>query len=103
MNLSEINKKKDVVSVGMTQQMPISHDAIDKWKKLSQEQAETLAKVTAERNGLLSRKEQGQLEEIIRDVQDRNSKLEKMVVISSVEAVENAQKNRMKQKNECIN
>ena len=168
MNLSEMNKKKDVVSIGMTQQMPISHDTIDKWKKLSQEQAETLAKVTAERdgllkaqyrdreniqkclvrmrelrenlqktssenrklqdelqkqieenqkmqtelsrtqninlslqrsnddlrnrNGLLSRKEQEQLEEKIRDVQDRNSKLEKMVVQSSVEAVEEALK-----------
>ena len=44
------------------------------------------------RNGLLSRKEQEQLEEKIRDVQDRNSKLEKMVVQSSVEAVEEALK-----------
>ena len=43
------------------------------------------------RNGLLSRKEQEQLEEKIRDVQDR-SKLEKMVVQSSVEAVEEALK-----------
>ena len=168
MNLSEMNKKKDVVSIGMTQQMPISHDTIDKWKKLSQEQAETLAKVTAERdgllkaqyrdreniqkclvrmrelrenfqktssenrklqdelqkqieenqkmqtelsrtqninkllqknnndlrnrNGLMSRKEQEWIEEKIRDVQDRNSKLERMVVQSSVEAVETAQK-----------
>lgn len=168
MNLSEMNKKKDVVSIGMTQQMPISHDTIDKWTKLSQEQAETLAKVTAERdgllkaqyrdreniqkclvrmrelrenlqktssenrklqdelqkqieenqkmqtelsrtqninqllqknnddlrnrNGLMSRKEQEWIEEKIRDVQDRNSKLERMVVQSSVEAVEAAQK-----------
>ena len=168
MNLSEMNKKKDVVSIGMTQQMPISHDTIDKWKKLSQEQAETLAKVTVERdgllkaqyrdreniqkclvrmrelrenlqktssenrklqdelqkqieenqkmqtelsrtqninqllqknnndlrnrNGLMSRKEQEWIEEKIRDVQDRNSKLEKMVVQSSVEAVEEALK-----------
>ena len=44
------------------------------------------------RNGLLSRKEQEQLEEKIRDVQDRKSKLEKMVVQSSVEAVEEALK-----------
>ena len=44
------------------------------------------------RNGLMSRKEQEWLEEKIRDVQDRNSKLEKMVVQSSVEAVEEALK-----------
>ena len=168
MNLSEMNKKKDVVSIGMTQQMPISHDTIDKWKKLSQEQAETLAKVTAERdgllkaqyrdreniqkclvrmrelrenlqksssenrklqdelqkqieenqkmqtelsrtqninqllqknnddlrnrNGLLSRKEQEQLEEKIRDVLNWNCKLEKLVEMSSVEAVNAAEK-----------
>lgn len=176
MNLSEMNKKKDVVSIGMTQQMPISHDTIDKWKKLSQEQAETLAKVTAERdgllkaqyrdreniqkclvrmrelrenlqktssenrklqdelqkqieenqkmqtelsrtqninqllqknnddlrnrNGLMSRKEQEWIEEKIRDVQDRNSKLERMVVQSSVEAVETAQKKQQEAEKE---
>ena len=44
------------------------------------------------RNGLLSRKEQEQLEERIKDVQAWNSKLEKMVVQSSVDAVEEAQK-----------
>lgn len=168
MNLSEMNKKKTMVSTDMTQLMPISHDTIDKWKKLSQEQAEALSNVTAERgellkaqtkdreliqkcmerigefregiwslsyenqklqdelqklteenqklqielsktqnisqslqrsnddlrnrNGLLSRKEQEQLEERIKDVQARNSKLEKMVVQSSVDAVEEAQK-----------
>ena len=176
MNLSEMNKKKDVVSIGMTQQMPISHDTINKWKKLSQEQAETLAKVTAERdgllkaqyrdreniqkclvrmrelrenlqktssenrklqdelqkqieenqkmqtelsrtqninqllqknnddlrnrNGLMSRKEQEWIEEKIRDVQDRNSKLERMVVQSSVEAVETAQKKQQEAEKE---
>ncbi|MFR3638634.1 MAG: hypothetical protein ACLTV0_12175 [Faecalimonas sp.] len=41
---------------------------------------------------MLSRKEQEQLEERIKDVQARNSKLEKMVVQSSVDAVEEAQK-----------
>ena len=40
------------------------------------------------RNGLLSRKEQEQLEERIRDIQSQNCKLEKLVVMSSVEAVE---------------
>ena len=164
MNLSEMNKKKTMVSTDMTQLMPISHDTIDKWKKLSQEQAEALSNVTAERdellkaqtkdreliqkcmerigvfregirslssenqklqderqklseenqklqielsktqnisqylqrsnddlrnrNGLLSRKEQEQLEERIRDIQSQNCKLEKLVVMSSVEAVE---------------
>ena len=176
MNLSEMNKKKDVVSIGMTQQMPISHDTIDKWKKLSQEQAETLAKVTTERdgllkaqyrdreniqkclvrmrelrenlqktssenrklqdelqkqieenqkmqtelsrtqninqllqknnddlrnrNGLMSRKKQEWIEEKIRDVQNRNSKLERMVVQSSVEAVETAQKKQQEAEKE---
>ena len=50
MNLSEMNKKKTMVSTDMTQLMPISHDTIDKWKKLSQEQAEALSNVTAERD-----------------------------------------------------
>ena len=168
MNLSEMSKKKGVLPAETTQQMPILHDTIDKWRKLLQEQAEALSKVNTERdrlleiqrkdqeniqkclermrelrenlqklssenqklqdelqklteenqklqtelsrtqninlslqrsnddlrnrNGLLSRKEQEQLEEKIRDVQDRNSKLEKMVVQSSVEAVEEALK-----------
>lgn len=153
MNLSEMSKKKGILPVETTQQMPILHDTIDKWKKLLQEQAEALSKVNTERdrlleiqrkdqeniqkclermrelrenlqkissenqklqtelsrtqninlslqrsnddlrnrNGLLSRKEQEQLEEKIRDVQDRNSKLEKMVMQSSVEVVEAAQ------------
>lgn len=175
MNLSEMNKKKTMVSTDMTQLMPISHDTIDKWKKLSQEQAEALWNVTAERdellkaqtkdreliqkcmerigefregirslssenqklqdelqklteenqklqielsktqnisqslqrsnddlrnrNGLLSRKEQEQLEERIKDVQARNSKLEKMVVQSSVDAVEEAQKKEKEAEN----
>ena len=175
MNLSEMNKKKTMVSTDMTQLMPISHDTIDKWKKLSQEQAEALSNVTAERdellkaqtkdreliqkcmerigefregirslssenqklqdelqklteenqklqielfktqnisqslqrsnddlrnrNGLLSRKEQEQLEERIKDVQARNFKLEKMVVQSSVDAVEEAQKKEKEAEN----
>ena len=37
---------------------------------------------------MLSRKEQEQLEERIRDIQSQNCKLEKLVVMSSVEAVE---------------
>lgn len=183
MNLSEMNKKKTMVSSEMTQLMPISHDTIDKWKKLSQEQAEVLSKVTTERdelrsaqkkdreniqkclermrelrekdqrissenqklqdelqklteenqklqielsrtqnisqslqrsnddlrnrNGLQSRKEQEQLEERIKDVQARNSKLEKMVIQSSVDAVEEAQKKQKEAENraqsaECV-
>ena len=43
------------------------------------------------RNGLLSRSEQEQLEEEIKDVRDRNSKLQIQVNQSSVEAVEQAQ------------
>lgn len=44
------------------------------------------------RNGLMSRSEQEQLEEEIKDVQDRNSKLQIQVNQSSVEAVEQAQR-----------
>lgn len=44
------------------------------------------------RNGLLSRSEQEQLEEEIKDVRDRNSKLQIQVKQSSVGAVEQAQK-----------
>ena len=43
------------------------------------------------RNGLMSRSEQEQLEEEIRDVRDQNSKLQIQVNQSSVEAVEQAQ------------
>ena len=44
------------------------------------------------RNGLMSRSEQEQLEEEIRDVRDQNSKLQIQVNKSSVEAVDEAQK-----------
>ena len=44
------------------------------------------------RNGLLSRSEQEQLEEEIKDVRDRNSKLQIQVNQSSVEAFEQAQR-----------
>ena len=44
------------------------------------------------RNGLMSRSEQEQLEEEIKDVRDRNSKLQIQVNQSSVEAVEQAQR-----------
>ncbi len=44
------------------------------------------------RNGLLSRKEQEQFEEKIRDVQARNSELQVQIDISLVEAVNQAQK-----------
>lgn len=51
------------------------------------------------RNGLMSRNEQEQLEEEIKDVRDQNSKLQTQVNQSSVKAVEQAQQNRKKQKN----
>ena len=44
------------------------------------------------RNGLMSRSEQAQLEEEIKDVRDQNSKLQMQVNKSSVEAVDEAQK-----------
>ena len=43
------------------------------------------------RNGLKSRREQEQLEEEIKDIRDQNCKLEKLVEMSSVEAVRQAQ------------
>lgn len=51
------------------------------------------------RNGLKSRREQEQLEEEIKDVQDQNSKLQIQVNKSSVQAVDEAYKNKEKQKN----
>ena len=168
MNLMEITKGHEPKQNEQTDQTKNSLDTTDKWKQLAKEQAETLEKVTAERdelqlrnqkmnefiqefqerthklkmekqklffenhemqeemqksnaeiqqmtvelsemrklnqslqqsnddlrnrNGLLSRSEQEQLEEEIRDVRDQNSKLQIQVNKSSVEAVDEAQK-----------
>ena len=167
MNLMEITKGHEPKQNEQTDQTKNSLDTTDKWKQLAKEQAETLEKVTAERdelqlrnqkmnefiqefqerthklkmekqklffenhemqeemqksnaeiqqmtvelsemrklnqslqqsnddlrnrNGLLSRSEQEQLEEEIKDVRDWNSKLQIQVNQSSVEAVEQAQ------------
>ena len=167
MNLMEITKGYKPKQNEQMDQTMYSLDTTDKWKQLAKEQAETLEKVTAERdelqlrnqkmnefiqefqerthklkmekqklffenhemqeemqksnaeiqqmtvelsemrklnqslqqsnddlrnrNGLLSRSEQEQLEEEIKDVRDRNSKLQIQVNQSSVEAVEQAQ------------
>ena len=167
MNLMEITKGHEPKQNEQTDQTKNSLDTTDKWKQLAKEQAETLEKVTAERdelqlrnqkmnefiqefqerthklkmekqnlffenhemqeemqksnaeiqqmtvelsemrklnqslqqsnddlrnrNGLMSRSEQEQLEEEIKDVRDRNSKLQIQVNQSSVEAVEQAQ------------
>lgn len=168
MNLIEITKDYKPKQNEQTEQMKNLPDTTDKWKLLAKEQAETLEKVTVERdelqtrnqkmnefilefqkrthslkmekqklffenhemqdeirrlndeihhlttelsetqklnqslqknnddlrnrNGLKSRREQEQLEEEIKDVWDRNSKLVMQVNQSSVEAVEQAQK-----------
>lgn len=167
MNLMEITKGHEPKQNEQTDQTKNSLDTTDKWKQLAKEQAETLEKVTAERdelqlrnqkmnefiqefqerthklkmekqklffenhemqeemqksnaeiqqmtvelsemrklnqslqqsnddlrnrNGLLSRSEQEQLEEEIKDVRNQNSKLKIRVNQSSVEAVEQAQ------------
>ena len=167
MNLMEITKGHEPKQNEQTDQTKNSLDTTDKWKQLAKEQAETLEKVTAERNelqlrnqkmnefiqefqerthklkmekqklffenhemqeemqksnaeiqqmtvelsemrklnqslqqsnddlrnrnGLMSRSEQERLEEEIKDVRDRNSKLQIQVNQSSVEAVEQAQ------------
>ena len=167
MNLMEITKGHEPKQNEQMDQTKNSLDTTDKWKQLAKEQAETLEKVTAERdelqvrnqkmnefiqefqerthklkmekqklffenhemqeemqksnaeiqrmtaelsemrklnqslqqsnddlrnrNGLMSRSEQEQLEEEIKDVRDRNSKLQTQVNQSSVKAVEQAQ------------
>ena len=167
MNLMEITKGYKPKQNEQMDQTMYSLDTTDKWKQLAKEQAETLEKVTAERdelqvrnqkmnefirefqerthalkiekqklffenhrlqeemqksndeiqqmtaelsemrklnqslqqsnddlrnrNGLMSRSEQERLEEEIKDVRDRNSKLQIQVNQSSVEAVEQAQ------------
>ena len=167
MNLMEITKGHEPKQNEQTDQTKNSLDTTDKWKQLAKEQAETLEKVSAERdelqvrnqkmnefiqefqerthklkmekqqlffenhemqeemqksnaeiqqmtvelsemrklnqslqqsnddlrnrNGLMSRSEQEHLEEEIKDVRDRNSKLQIQVNQSSVEAVEQAQ------------
>ena len=167
MNLIEITKDYKPKQNEQTEQMKNFPDTTDKWKLLAKEQAETLEKVTVERdelqtrnqkmnefilefqkrthslkmekqklffenhrlqeemqksnaeiqqmtielsemrklnqslqqsnddlrnrNGLMSRSEQERLEEEIKDVRDRNSKLQIQVNQSSVEAVEQAQ------------
>ena len=168
MNLMEITKGHEPKQNEQTDQTKNSLDTTDKWKQLAKEQAETLEKVSAERdelqvrnqkmnefiqefqerthklkiekqklffenhemqeemqksnaeiqqmteelsemrklnqslqqsnddlrnrNGLMRRNEQEQLEEEIKDVRDRNSKLVMQVNQSSVEAVEQAKK-----------
>ena len=167
MNLMEITKGHEPKQNEQTDQTKNSLDTTDKWKQLAKEQAETLEKVTAERdelqlrnqkmnefilefqkrthslkmekqqlffenhemqeemqksnaeiqqmteelsemrklnqslqqsnddlrnrNGLMTRSEQEQLEEEIKDVRNQNSKLKIRVNQSSVEAVEQAQ------------
>ena len=167
MNLMEITKGHEPKQNEQTDQTKNLLDTTDKWKQLAKEQAETLEKVSAERdelqvrnqkmnefiqefqerthklkmekqqlffenhemqeemqksnaeiqqmtvelsemrklnqslqqsnddlrnrNGLMSRSEQERLEEEIKDVRDRNSKLQIQVNQSSVEAVEQAQ------------
>ena len=168
MNLMEITKGHEPKQNEQTDQTKNSLDTTDKWKQLAKEQAETLEKVSAERdelqvrnqkmnefiqefqerthklkmekqklffenhemqeemqksnaeiqqmtvelsemrklnqslqqsnddlrnrNGLMRRNEQEQLEKEIKDVRDRNSKLVMQVNQSSVEAVEQAKK-----------
>ena len=168
MNLMEITKGHEPKQNEQTDQTKNSPDTTDRWKQLAKEQAETLEKVTAERdelqvknqkmnefiqefqerthklkmekqklffenhrlqeemqksndeiqqmtaelsemrklnqslqqsnddlrnrNGLMSRNEQEQLEKEIKDVRDQNSKLAIQVNQSSVEAVEQAKK-----------
>ena len=133
MNLMEITKGYEPKQNEQTDQTKNSLYTTDKWKLLAKEQAETLEKVTVERdelqvrnqkmnefiqkfqerthklkmekqnlffenhemqdeirNGLKSRREQEQLEEEIKDVQDQNSKLQIQVNKSSVRAVDEA-------------
>ena len=80
MNLSEMSKKKGVLPAETTQQMPILHDTIDKWRKLLQEQAEALSKVKTERDRLLEiqRKDQENIQKYLERMRELRENLQKI-------------------------
>lgn len=73
MNLIEITKGCESKQNEQTEQMKSLPDITDKWKQLAKEQAETLEKVTAERDELQVRNQK--MNEFIQEFQERTHKL----------------------------
>ena len=73
MNLMEITKGHEPKQNEQTDQTKNSLDTTDKWKQLAKEQAETLEKVTAERDELQLRNQK--MNEFIQEFQERTHKL----------------------------
>ena len=73
MNLMEITKGYEPKQNEQTEQMKSLPDTTDKWKQLAKEQAETLEKVTAERDELQVRNQK--MNEFIQEFQERTHKL----------------------------
>lgn len=73
MNLMEITKGYEPKQNGQTDQTKNSPDTTDRWKQLAKEQAETLEKVTAERDELQVKNQK--MNEFIQEFQERTHKL----------------------------
>ena len=73
MNLMEITKGYEPKQNEQTDQTKNSLDTTDKWKQLAKEQAETLEKVSAERDELQVRNQK--MNEFIQKFQERTHKL----------------------------
>ena len=73
MNLMEITKGHEPKQNEQTDQTKNSLDTTDKWKQLAKEQAETLEKVSAERDELQVRNQK--MNEFIQEFQERTHKL----------------------------
>ena len=73
MNLMEITKGYEPKQNEQTEQMKSLPDTTDKWKQLAKEQAETLEKVTVERDELQVRNQK--MNEFIQKFQERTHKL----------------------------
>ena len=73
MNLIEITKGCEPKQNEQTEQMKSLPDITDKWKQLAKEQAETLEKVSAERDELQVRNQK--MNEFIQEFQERTHKL----------------------------
>ena len=73
MNLMEITKGHEPKQNEQTDQTKNSLDTTDKWKQFAKEQAETLEKVSAERDELQVRNQK--MNEFIQEFQERTHKL----------------------------
>ena len=94
-NHENAKKKMQKVETPKIQQMTVGLSEMRKLNQSLQQSNDDLRN----RNGLMSRSEQEQLEEEIKDVRDRNSKLQIQVNQSSVEAFEQAQRKQEESEN----